>query len=151
MADVYNALEKPEGYHEHHRQKRRGGDDRPVNVLYVSPTLHEWIEKHPAEAAKMGWSVSQQQNPEDVSIVLPDAVPGQEKRKGTPRLKGEARKTRRTISVKVPDTADENGAEVYDTLLQGVREKLAPVMGWEDNVPAYFVLTAALAAVLQEA
>lgn len=145
---IHGALEKPEGYQEHHRQKRRSGDDRPVNILYVSNGLHDWIEKHPEEAAKMGWTVSQNENPEDVSIVLPDVVPGEEKKK-KPRLKGEARKKRRTLSLRVPDTADENGAEIFDTLVDAARDKLAPEHGWDDDVPVYFVLTAALAAAIQ--
>lgn len=65
------------------------------------------------------------------------------------RFTGEARKTRKTISVKVPNTAEENGAEVWDTLVESVREKYAPEMGWDDNVPVYFVVTAALAAAIQ--
>lgn len=149
---IHGALEKPEGYHEHHRQKRRSGDDRPVNVLYVSPQLHDWIEKHPEDAAKMGWTVSQNEKPEDVSIVLPDVVPGAEKpaKKARPRLDGEARKTRKTISLRVPDAAQENGAEVYDTLVAECAKKFAPELGWDEDVPAYFVITAALARALQD-
>jgi len=72
------------------------------------------------------------------------------KKKARKRYKGEARKQRKTISFRVPDGASENGAEVYDELLQGAREALAPQIGWDEDVPPYFVITAALALAIQE-
>lgn len=76
----------------------------------------------------------------------PGSVEGKPKRK---RFQGEARKTRKTISVRVPDGAQENGAEVWDTLVEEVRAKYAPDLGWDEDVPVYFVITAALAAAIQ--
>jgi hypothetical protein len=144
---IHGKLEKPEGYHEHHRQKRRGGNDEPVNILFVSPVLHEWIEKHPEEAAKMGWTVSQNERPEDVSVVLPDVLPGEKPKRRAQAATPEERKARVNTTIKTPK-GEEN---VIPELVDSAREKLAPQMGWDDDVPAYFVITAALAAFLQEA
>lgn len=59
-------------------------------------------------------------------------------------------KKRATWSVKVPkknpagEEFTEDGAEILDTLIQGARERLVPEMGWDDDVPAYFVIAAVL-------
>ena len=46
--------------------------------------------------------------------------------------------------MRVPATELENGAEVLDTLIDSAREELLDEMGWDEDVPDYFVLTAVL-------
>lgn len=67
----------------------------------------------------------------------PGSTEGKPKRK---RFKGEARKKRKTISVRVPDEADENGAELLDEGVELLEEKLNP----GNHRPIYFTLMAAL-------
>jgi hypothetical protein len=55
------------------------------------------------------------------------------------RFKGEARRTRSTISLKVPKDADEDGAAVFDELIEQARELLG-----EPDKPIYYILVAAL-------
>ena len=131
--------EKPEGFHEHHRQLRRSGDERPVNKLYIGTELHDWIHAHPEEARKLGWIVSQYEEPEDVVVVIPDTLPTRKK-----RAKSEEPRKRTQINVKVPKDVLEDGEEVLSTLIGAAREKLAPQMGWKDDVSPYYVLTAVL-------
>lgn len=50
-----------------------------------------------------------------------------------------------TYAVRVPKDALENGHEVLTELVQQAREKISDRLGWSDDVPAYFVLTAVLA------
>lgn len=114
--------EKPEGYHEHHRQLRRGGDERPVNKLYVGPELHEWIHLHPEEARQLGWIVSQHEDPADVSIVLPD--PSNFRAKREVKRGPEKPRDRATISFKVPKDDREDGAGLFDDLWAQAIEKL---------------------------
>ena len=66
------------------------------------------------------------------------------------RFKGEARKARRTISIRVPNDAAEDGGAVWDTLVEEVKEKFKDELGWSGDVPPYFVVTAALARALQD-
>ncbi len=130
--------EKPEGYHEHHRQLRRGGDERAVNKLFVSTEVHDWIHKHPEEARGLGWVVSQYEDPAEVVVTIPDRLTSKKSRKP---LEPGRPKTR--FLVHAPADA-ENGVEVLTTLIDMAREKLAPEMNWNEDVGAYFVLTAVL-------
>lgn len=133
--------------HKHHRKRRsQGGDDSPSNVINIPDKLHEWIHANPEEAYSFGLLVKSYDDPAGVEITIPENFS-----RPRPRLKGEARKKRRTISIRVPDGTNENGAEVYDELLRAAANKLAPELGWDENVPAYFVITASLARVIQEA
>jgi hypothetical protein len=93
------STEKPEGYQEHHRKKRRSKDERPVNKLYVPPELHDWIEKHPEESRKLGWSVPQHEDPADVVVVIPDVLPKERKPRG-PRETEKKRDRRRSRCVR---------------------------------------------------
>lgn len=68
----------------------------------------------------------------------PGSVEGKPKKK---RYKGEARKKRRVLSVRVPDDADENGAELFDEAIEALEEK---IMGGEERRPIYFTLMNAL-------
>lgn len=132
--------------HKHHRKRRsQGGDDSPVNVINIPDSMHQWIHDNPQEAYDLGLLVKSHDDPSEIEITIPETLA----KKSRKRLDGEARKTRKTISVKVPNTAEENGAEVWDTLVDAAREKYAPAMGWDEDVPVYFVITAALAAAVQ--
>lgn len=129
------ASEKPQGFHEHHRQKRRGGDERPVNKLYVSPEMHEWIEKHPEEARALGWTVRQTEDPADVVVVIPDKIQLRERKPRAPR----GSRSRATVQIRVPQDHLEDGAGLWDEMIDLGREFLCEPMGWEDDVPAYNV------------
>lgn len=131
--------EKPEGFHAHHRQLRRSGDERPANLLYIGPELHRWIHDHPAEASKLGLIVSQYDDPADVVITIPDKLV---KRK--PAQKSEAPRKRTTVSVRVPKDVLEDGEEVLTSLIDTARHRLQKELNHNDDVPAYFVLVAVL-------
>lgn len=126
--------------HEHHRQLRRGGDERPVNLLRVGPVLHDWIHKHPAEARELGWIVSQHEDPADVIVTIPDSVvsvekPARKAKASTP----EERKARVNYSIKTPKD-EEN---ILPEREADLRELLVDLRGWKKNVPAYFIWEAA--------
>lgn len=61
------------------------------------------------------------------------------KQKPRANFRGEAKRQRKTVSIRVPDDAAEDGAAVYDELLEQARALLN-----EPNKPAYYVLVAAL-------
>ena len=135
--------EKPEGYHEHHRQLRRGGDERPVNKLFVSPELHEWIQTHPKEAGELGWIVSQYADPADVVVTIPDKLPTAKKTRKKP---SENPREKRRLLIHVP--ADEEN--LLPETIEAVRVHIRKEFGWGEDVPDYFVLMAALAKALQD-
>lgn len=133
--------------HEHHRQLRRGGDERPVNKLLVGPLVHDWIHGNPEAARELGWIVSQYDDPADVIVTIPDNVIEQPKQKRKPKASTpEQRKARVNYTVRTPKD-EEN---ILPELIDLAREKLVPQMGWDDDVPAYFVLTAVLSRFVQE-
>lgn len=136
--------EKPQGYHEHHRRKgdRQNPDLRGCDVLYVPPLLHKWIEEHPEEARELGFSVSRYEDPADVPIVIPESIlkKPREKKERAPQPP----RNRATIGIHVPKDEREDGAGILDDLIQQARERLSEDMGWEDDVPPYFVLVAVL-------
>jgi len=67
----------------------------------------------------------------------------------TKKRKAEKARNRVVKAIRVPKDEQENGIEVLDTLIEEAGKKLAPEMGWDDSVPAYYVITASLAKVLQ--
>lgn len=131
-----------EGFHRHHRQKDRSIND-PTNVLLVGPILHDWIEKHPDEARELGWWVDSWQDPADVPVAIPDKLPTEKPRKKREKGKEKAR-NRAVVSIRVPNDEKEDGAGILDDLLDQARQRLAPVLGLEDDVPVYYVLVPAL-------
>lgn len=136
-------VEPREGFHRHHRQKDRS-DNTPANVMYVGPKLHDWIETHPEAARELGWWVDSWQDPKAVPVTIPDELPVKRnagKRKDDP----EKPRQKVTVTIKVPKDEREDGAEVLQTLIDECRKELAEPMGWSDNVPAYFVVSAVLA------
>lgn len=56
------------------------------------------------------------------------------------KFQGEERRQRKTISVKVPQDEQEDGAGIFDELVTQAREKL----GDEGDKPVYYILVAAL-------
>jgi len=72
----------------------------------------------------------------------PGSVEGKPKR---PRFKGEQRRKRRTISIRVPDDT-ENGGEVWDELVDYTKERLVREGLYEEGaqIPNYEAITAAL-------
>lgn len=106
----------------HHRRKGDRSDERPVNILLVDLEVHDWIEKHPEEARELGWSVSRYEAPEEVSITIPKTILSPSKPR-KPRAKEKAR-DRRVVSHSVPQDVREDGAGVYDDLLDQCRERL---------------------------
>lgn len=135
-----------DGFHKHHRQLRRGGDDRPVNLLRVGPVLHDWIHKHPAEAAELGWIVSQYDDPAEVIVTIPDTIvekPKRKKQASTP----EERKARINFTIRTPKD-EEN---VIPELLELLRQRVGKEMGWSDTVPSYHIVVLALHHLLEAA
>lgn len=64
--------------------------------------------------------------------------------------KKEKPRHRQVLSVRAPVDVGENGVEVLETLIDQVREKYRDQMGWKEDVPVYYVLVAALYAVLTD-
>lgn len=62
-----------------------------------------------------------------------------------PRKKNDAPRQRTTLSLRVPLDERENGAEVLETLWDEARKELKEEMGWQDDVPVYYVQTAVFA------
>jgi len=56
--------------HRHHRQLRRHGDHRAVNLLGVCHRCHGYIHAHPAISYVMGWLVKGHEDPADIRFVL---------------------------------------------------------------------------------
>ena len=138
---------KPEGFHEHHRRKgdRQKEDLRGCDVIYVSPLLHEWIEAHPEDARKYGLSVSRYEDPADVPIVIPSTVVMEAEKK--PREKHEKLppKERVTTAIRTP----KGEVNVIPELVEANREKHGPSMGWNPDVPSFFIHVLALVKLLE--
>lgn len=102
---------------------------------------YEWWERSaepPSSGADAEWIYVGELNPQPGSV---GGKPKRKKRAVTP----EERKARVNTTIKTPKD-EEN---VIPELVDAAREALAPEMGWDDDVPAYFVITAALSALLQ--
>lgn len=133
-------------YHKHHRKRRsQGGTDDPSNILKVTPEIHDWIHANPQEAYDLGWLVHSYEEPEEVVVCFPENL----KMKPPKKAKPETPRTKVTVTIKVPKDEQEDGAEVLQTLIEECRKELVGEMGWQENVPAYFVLSAVLANWLQ--
>lgn len=91
-----------------------------------------WYDRVPDDKVLLGetgWEPRGPLNPQ------PGSVEGKTKRK---RFQGEARRTRRTISLRVPDDAGEDGAALMDEAVESLEEKINP----DDTKrrPIYFTL-----------
>lgn len=137
--------------HAHHRKRRsQGGDDSPTNVIHIPDWFHSWIHDNVEKAQQLGLLVPGWQDPADVPITLPEDLISLKKPREKKERPKEKPRNRATIGVSVPKDEREDGAGLLDDRIQRGRELLCPVMGWEDNVPAYFVLIAVLDKGLEE-
>jgi len=130
-------FERPEGFQEHHRRKGdRQRDVRGAETILVDAETHKWIEEHPEEARRLGWSVSRSEDPLDVPIVIPS--PPKERKQRGPRPKQKPR-DRVNVAMRVPQDKQEDGAGMWDDLMALGRDFLCERMGWQDDVPDYNV------------
>lgn len=133
------------------------GEERPV--LHVAGLCgsgttghHGDVEEHRAwiryEDGVWNWY---EQDGDDWSLAGPlEPQPGKQTvRKTRKRKKGEERKVRKTISLRVPAEAGEDGAGVLDDLIQTGRDIWADELGWSESVPPYYVIVAAFAKAFQ--
>lgn len=136
--------------HKHHRKRRsQGGDDSYGNLIELDPLTHELVHKHPEKAYEHGLLVKSHDDPSGIRPDLAgflDALGLQTvTEKPRKRLDGEARRKRRTISVKVPNDT-ENGGELWDETVEQVKARLVEegLYSGDDNIPVYEALMAAL-------
>ncbi len=116
--------------HEHHRQLRRGGDERPVNKIMLPDVIHQWVHDNPKEAMEAGLIVSQYEDPANIGITIPeDAL----KKVSAPR-KMEKPRNRATISFKVPKDKREDGAGLFDDLWEQAETKMQGLSGPDGSV-----------------
>lgn len=104
----------------HHRKRRsQGGDDSYGNVIDIPRELHDLIHAHPEVAYGHGLLVKSHDDP---GAIRPDVagflasigVEWQEGKTKRPRLKGEDRAKRKTVTVRLPDGVE---GEYWDELL----------------------------------
>jgi hypothetical protein len=57
------------GLHRHHRQPRRTGDNRLVNILMLCRACHDFAHAHPALAYRNGWLVHSWDDPAEVEVI----------------------------------------------------------------------------------
>lgn len=127
-----------ETLHKHHRKRRsQGGGDDPSNILLLPTQLHEWVHQNPADAYELGWLVHSYDDPEEVSVVIPKSILVEAPKKERAKRDSAPRK-RRVWSVRAPADS-EDGVQILEDLTQQARERLAPIMGWKPDVPAYYV------------
>ena len=142
------------------------GDDIPDNLIPLRHDLHMILHDHspgweeiahairhsltPAETAyivskKSRWWLNKTYPKGDVSLCarckrVMDAAE-------RPQEAPQAPRKRKRYVITVPDDA-EDGADVLDALIDLHRARLAPELGWTDDVPPYYVLAAVLAGAL---
>lgn len=139
--------------HKHHRKRRsQGGDDSYGNLIELSPEVHELVHRNPVVAFDHGLLVHSYDDP---AKIRPDVegflaslgVEGKSEPEKKPkkRLDGEARRKRKTISVKVPND-EENGGEIWDETIGRVKDRLVAMGLYESDapIPNYEALIAAL-------
>ena len=137
----------------HHRKLRsQGGDDSWGNQIRLPREIHDLIHAHPEVAYQHGMLVREHEDP---AAIEPDlagfmqsvGMEGEPAKETKPRkrLDGEARRKRRTISVKVPNDT-ENGGELWDETVEQVKARLVEegLYSGDDNIPVYEALMAAL-------
>lgn len=127
--------------HNHHRQLRRGGDDSPVNVIGLPDVIHEWVHANPEKAREAGLIVSQYEDPATVQVTIPEEALRKVRQK---REKTEKPRNRTNVTVNVPKDEREDGAGLLEDRIDRGRELLCEPMGWDEDVPAYFVLIAVM-------
>lgn len=93
---------------------------------------HSRPPRHDDEITPAAWTLAGPLNPQ------PGSVEGKAKRR---RFQGEAKKKRKTISIRVPDGADEDGAGLLDEAVGILEEKISG----DNPRPVYFTIMDALA------
>jgi hypothetical protein len=144
ICDQVNAV------HTHHRKSRRHPDaEQPDNLLRVCLKCHEYIHAHPEESYERGWlihswdEITPLENPRHEhtgKCEICHAPIGGKKKK---RLRGEERRKRTTISIRVPKDAQEDGGEIWDDLIERVGERLDRE-GLDGKRPPYYLIVDAL-------
>ncbi len=138
--------------HSHHRKMRsQGGTDRVENILAVDPFCHTWIHAHPEVSYALGWLVKSHDDETEVEwypFSRRKSLTRDEK-SGTVTVMEKPR-NKTTWSMKVPKDEQENGYEVFTTLFDQVRERMAPVLGLSETCPPYYVLVAVMIDFLSE-
>ena len=134
--------------HKHHRKRRsQGGGDEAFNVIEIPAAFHEWIHANVERAYELGLLVRSHEDPAEVSVIIPESVI--EVKKTKVKKAPEKTRAKATVGIKVPMDARENGAEVLQTLIEECRQAIKEVLGFQDDVPAYFVLVSVLYAWLK--
>lgn len=135
----------------HHRKLRsQGGDDSWGNQIRLPRAIHDLIHDNPEVAYEHGMLVKSHDDPASIEPDLASFCASvgfelSEARAKRPRLKDDARRKRRTISVKVPND-EENGGEVWDETLEQVKERLVSLglYSEDDQIPVYEAIIAGL-------
>lgn len=141
--------------HRHHRKLRRHGDESEANLVPVCNACHTWIHANPKDAYATGYMLHEYEDPHEVSIdvSVPHDHTGEcrvcgavfEKKQSKPRFKGEARRQRRVIAIKVPEDWEDGGA-VWDETLDQVKAELVVDGLYDDgeHIPNYEAVIAGL-------
>ena len=127
--------------HNHHRRLRsQGGGDEPTNVIGIPDVVHQWIHDNPAKAEDYGLIVPSYKDPAEVMVTIPEEALKKPRAKKAP----DEKRTRVTLTIKIPADERENGAEILAGYVAEARDLYVEERGWDDNVPAYYPLEAAL-------
>jgi hypothetical protein len=159
--------ERADSFH-HLVPKSLRGDDVPSNIIPVCGDgvrgCHGALECHTAGWEIIAHQVRHSLTPLELQYVtakkgrawLERYLPAGETNlcsrcKRPVRAQGprETPRKRKRIVLTVPDDA-EDGAAVWDGLVEAARGRLAPVLGWDSDVGDYFVVVAVLADWLNE-
>lgn len=113
------------------------------HVIGLSREIHEQVEKKQKKIMLVGgkW-VAWDKDAEGAWVEVGELSPqpgarGAKKRK---RFKGEKRRKRKTISFRVPDDEQEDGAGLLDEKANAIRK----LFGEDESYPFYYVVSAAL-------
>lgn len=144
------------------------GDDVPDNIIPLRHDLHMILHDHSPGWEEIAHAVRHSLTPAETAYIvakksrwwLNKMYPkGDEKLCAScrKRLESDEEKAERKSQpprprkrwvVTVPDDA-EDGADVLDTLVEAHRQRLASVLGWDNDVGAYYVVVSALSEALQ--
>lgn len=138
------------------RQPDVTGQGLMAGAFYYQDAEMEYPEPLNPQPGPQGVTVSPQARNLPEHRHGPGVAPGEEcpachRKMPLPRELREKPKRRGTWSIKVPKYKagedapfEEDGAAILDEKIQGLRERLYRMRGWQADVPNYFVLIAAL-------
>ena len=143
----------------HHRKLRHSCTPEELtmteNLIPLCLVCHEYVHRHPTLAVEGGYIVLSFDDPREIPVntfkahdhqgVCKVCGVGILKKQSKPRFKGEARRTRRVIAVRVPDDWEDGGA-VWDETLEQVKRELVVDELYEDEerIPNYEAVVAAM-------